>query len=50
LEQAPPEAEEGQELPLKLSVAGCRSKVPRCWIFAAAADGELCPRCRALLG
>jgi isoleucyl-tRNA synthetase len=51
LEQAPPEAEEGQELPLKLSVAGAVAvKCPRCWIFAAAADGELCPRCRALLG
>ncbi len=45
-----PEAAKGRETPLKLAVAKARaSKCPRCWIFAAPADGELCPRCRSLL-
>lgn len=48
---APPEAAEGREIPLKLAVArAAAAKCPRCWIFAAPAAEELCPRCRALLG
>ncbi len=48
---APPEAAAGREMPLKLLVAGAAAaKCPRCWIFAAPSEGELCPRCQELLG
>ena len=46
---APPESRSGRELALKLSVAKApAAKCPRCWIHAAPAEGELCPRCRSL--
>ena len=50
LNQAPAGAQEGQELPLKIMVKKApAAKCPRCWIYAAPAEGELCPRCHALL-
>ncbi len=50
LDQAPRKAAGAQEMPLKLLVSrAAAAKCPRCWIFAAAAEGELCPRCRGLL-
>ncbi|HOA35129.1 MAG TPA: isoleucine--tRNA ligase [Bacillota bacterium] len=50
LNRAPAGAQEGQELPLKMTVKKApAAKCPRCWIYAAPAEGELCPRCHSLL-
>lgn len=50
MKQAPAGAQEGRELPLNLLVEKAQAaKCPRCWIYAAPEEGDLCPRCHSLI-